>query len=164
MEQKNERIDSASRIIKAPVHRIYLAFLDPMAIVKWRPPSGMECEIYEFEPHVGGKYRMAFKYINTEQGVLGKTTAGSDVFQGTFVELVPDRKIVEQIKFKSDDPVFDKAMTITTRLTPVSEGTEVTIIAENVPEAIKKEDHDEGMQSSLENLAKFTEFENRISS
>jgi len=163
MEQHNERIDSASRIINAPVHRIYLALLDPMAVVKWRPPSGMECEIYEFNPHVGGKYRMAFKYLNAENEVLGKTSADSDVIQGVFVELITDRKIVEQVKFKSDDPVFDQEMKMTTRLTPVNEGTEVTFIAENVPEAIKKEDHDEGMQATLDNLAKFTEIANRIS-
>jgi hypothetical protein len=40
---------------------------------------------------------------------------------------------------------------------PVPGGTEVTIIADNVPDGIGKPDHDAGMQSSLENLARFAE-------
>jgi len=39
----------------------------------------------------------------------------------------------------------------------VPEGTRVTIVCENVPEGIRKEDHDVGLRSSLENLAGFTE-------
>ncbi|WP_316812590.1 SRPBCC family protein [Pedobacter heparinus] len=157
MEQKNERFDTASRVIKAPAHRIYLAFLDPEAIASWRPPAGMECEVYEFEPSIGGKYKMAFKYTRSEDATAGKTSANADVFNGIFVELIADRKIVELIKFESDDPAFAEEMKMTTRLTPVKDGTEVTFIAENVPSTIKKEDHDEGMRSSLENLAKFME-------
>ena len=156
-EKINNRIDTASRVIKAPAHRIYLAFLEPEAISSWRPPAGMECEVYEFEAKQGGKYRMAFKYTSPEDATAGKTSENADVFQGTFAELIPDQKIVELIKFESDDPTFAGEMKMTTRLTPVKDGTEVTFIAENVPTPITKEDHDEGMQSSLENLAKFTE-------
>lgn len=42
-------------------------------------------------------------------------------------------------------------------LESISEGTKVTIICENVPEGIRKEDHDTGLRSTLENLATFTE-------
>jgi uncharacterized protein YndB with AHSA1/START domain len=157
MEQSNERIDSASRIIRAPAHRVYLAFLDSKAVAVWRPPKGMACEMYEFEPWKGGSYRMAFKYLNPEHKVAGKTAINANVFEGTFLELIPDRKIVERVKFDTDDPVFEGDMMITTRLTPVKDGTEVTFIAEHIPDGIKKEDHDKGMRSSLENLAKFTE-------
>ncbi len=46
---------------------------------------------------------------------------------------------------------------MTWTLTVVLAGTEVTIVCENVPEAIRKEDHDVGLRSSLENLAEYTE-------
>ena len=42
-------------------------------------------------------------------------------------------------------------------LETISEGTKVTIVCENVPEGIRKEDHDAGLMSTLENLAIFTE-------
>lgn len=38
-----------------------------------------------------------------------------------------------------------------------SEGTEVTIVCEDVPEGIRQEDHEAGLNSTLENLAVFTE-------
>ncbi|MET3549076.1 hypothetical protein ABID47_005708 [Paenibacillus favisporus] len=34
---------------------------------------------------------------------------------------------------------------------------EVTIVCENVPAGIRKEDHDVGLRSTLENLALYTE-------
>ncbi|WP_268741775.1 SRPBCC domain-containing protein [Paenibacillus vortex] len=48
-------------------------------------------------------------------------------------------------------------MTMTWTLTALAEGTEVTIVCENVPEGIRQEDHEEGLNSSLHNLAVFTE-------
>lgn len=46
---------------------------------------------------------------------------------------------------------------MTTTLTPVAEGTQVTIRAEDVPSAISAEDHAKGMASALENLAAYVE-------
>lgn len=48
-------------------------------------------------------------------------------------------------------------MMMTWNLAAAPEGTLVTIVCENVPEGIRKEDHDEGLRSSLENLAEYVE-------
>jgi hypothetical protein len=71
--------------------------------------------------------------------------------------LISDERNVQLIEFETEDATFAGAMTMTWTLTVVPEGTEVTIICENVPYAIRQEDHDEGMKSTLENLAAFTE-------
>ncbi len=148
------RIDRASKVIRAPARAIYQAFLTPEAVAAWRPPEGMTAEIHAFEPREGGVYRMAFVYLGEGQG---KTTAKADVFEGRFVELVPDRRIVERVMFESTDPRFAGAMTITTTLMPVMDGTEVSVAAEDVPPGISPEDHQAGMDSSLANLAAFVE-------
>ncbi|WEK21583.1 MAG: SRPBCC domain-containing protein [Candidatus Pedobacter colombiensis] len=154
---ENKRTDAALRVIKADAHTIYEAFLNPRAVATWRPPMGMDCDIYEFEPKVGGKFRMAFRYLNSEHEIPGKTVPDADVVEGTFLELIPDEKIVELIRFESDDPAFAGDMTITTKLVPMQDGTEVTFVAGNVPTGIRPEDHDKGMRSTLANLAAFTE-------
>ena len=77
------------------------------------------------------------------------------MFQGRFLELVPDKRVVEIVEFESDDPAFAGAMTIITTLAVVPGGTEVTIRCENVPSGIWLSDHQEGMTSTLENLAVF---------
>lgn len=81
----------------------------------------------------------------------------TDTFEGRFVELAPGERIVEEIDFVSDDPAFAGTMTITTIFQPVSGGTEVTVVCENVPEGIQERDHQAGIASSLANLAAFVE-------
>lgn len=148
------RIDKAARTIRASPRAIYRAYLDAASIAAWRPPAGMTAEIYAFEPREGGVYRMAFVYLGESRG---KSSEKADVFEGRFVELVADRKIVERVVFEGDDPRFAGAMTITTTLTPADGGTQVTVAATDVPPGIRPEDHQAGMDSSLANLAAFVE-------
>src|SRR5262245_5555859 len=56
------RVDSASRIIHAAPDKIYRAHMDPHALVSWLPPEGMTGRIEQFEPRVGGTYRMVLTY------------------------------------------------------------------------------------------------------
>jgi len=152
----DSRIDSASRTILATPRAIFRAFLDPEVIGKWRPPAGMHAEIYDFEPREGGGYRMAFVH-HDKTARSGKTEPDRDVFTGRFVELIPETRIVEDVDFRSDDPAFTGTMRITTQLTPVSDGTKVTFVAEHVPTGISADDHRKGMESSLKNLAMLLE-------
>jgi uncharacterized protein YndB with AHSA1/START domain len=153
----SKRMDTASAIIKSSPHTIYKAFLDPDAIAQWRPPKGMKCRIYEFNPQEGGSFRMSYGYTDKNHEVLGKTSEHEDIFHGRFLELVTDKRIVELVEFEFSDPAFAGKMTITTTLVPVLGGTEVIFIAKNVPAGIRPEDHFKGMKSTLENLAEFTE-------
>ena len=141
------RTDRASRVIKASAQKIYAAHVDPQAVAQWRPPQGMRATIHSFDARAGGGYRMAFAYDDAP--VLGKTSANADVFEGRFVELVPGERVVERVEFQSDDPAFAGAMTIATTLVAVMDGTEVSIVCENVPEGIGAADHQAGMASTL---------------
>lgn len=151
------RTDSASRVIRASAEKIYAAHLDPQAVAVWRPPQGMRAEIEMFYGREGGGYRMAFVYAAADHAVKGKTSEHADMFEGRFVELVPCARIVERVVFRSEDPAFAGAMTVTTTLTPVPRGTEVGIVCENVPAGIRAEDQQVGMASTLANLAVFPE-------
>ncbi|WP_127131036.1 SRPBCC family protein [Pseudoflavitalea rhizosphaerae] len=159
MTDFSNRTDKASLLIRASPEKIYDAFLDPDAIASWRPPSGMSCEIFEFDPREGGRYRMVFRYNDTQQGASGKTSMHEDEFTGKFKLLEPNQKIVEEVVFKSDDPAFAGNMIITTTLQQAPGGTQVNIVAEQVPAGISREDHYAGMMSSLKNLALYTEQE-----
>ncbi len=152
-----KRIDTASTFIKAAPAVIYQAFLNPEAVAAWRPPEGMTCKVYAFDAQEGGRYRMAFSYDQDGHETPGKTTDHEDVFEGRFVELKPNERIVEAVDFESADPAFSGTMTLTTLLQAVPGGTRVTFIAEDVPEGIRPHEHHEGMASSLKNLAKYTE-------
>jgi uncharacterized protein YndB with AHSA1/START domain len=144
-------------LIKAPAEKIYLALINREAIPKWKPPQGMTAEIYAYDARESGTYRMAFKYDEKDKGAHGKTSEHSDVFSGHFLQLIPNKLIVEEVKFESADPAFTGEMKMTTTLHETFDGTEITFTAEHVPEGISKEDHFKGMTSTLEQLARFIE-------
>lgn len=152
-----KRTDSASRVIKASPKTIYEAFVDPDAVASWLPPEGMKGQIYTFDAREGGAYEMALTFLGTDHTTPGKTSEHVDVVRGSYLELVPNERIVQLAEFDSEDPAFAGAMTMTWTLAAVPGGTEVTIVCENVPEGIRKEDHDVGLRSTLDNLAAYTE-------
>ncbi len=142
-----------SRIIKAPRHAVYRACLNPDALAKWRVPDNMTARVHVFEAREGGTYRMSLTYRDPTQSPGGKTSEDTDTFQGRFVELVPDEKIVEAIEFESRDLGFAGEMNITTRLADAKDGTEVTILCEGLPVGIRPEDNETGTRQSLQKLA-----------
>jgi uncharacterized protein YndB with AHSA1/START domain len=150
------RTDTASRVIRASPGVIYHAFVDAASLAKWLAPQGMQARIERFEPVVGGSYRIVLTY-DDPAGAPGKAMADSDVAEGRFVTLEPGERIVWEVGFESEDPAFAGTMTMSWRLKEVRDGTEVTILCENVPTGIRKEDHDVGLRSTLENLAKLIE-------
>lgn len=151
------RVDSDSRVIQASPERIYTALLDPVAVAIWLPPSDMTGELFEFEPWVGGRYRLRLTYRSPDLATAGKSGAGYDDATGRFVELVPGHRVVEEVEFPSEDRSFAGTMKKTTSLTKVDGGTLVTITMENVPGGIDPDDHRKGIESTLANLAGYVE-------
>lgn len=153
-QSERGRTDQASRFIAASAEAIYRAFVDPAAWLKWLPPEGMTGRIDAFDARPGGRYRMTLGY---RDGDAGKTGDGTDVVEGEFVELVPNERVAQRVVFRSDDPRFAGEMRMVWSLSPRPGGTEVAFIAENVPTGISKQDHDAGLRSTLENLARLVE-------
>ncbi len=53
------------RVFKAPAERVYRAFLDPDALVKWMAPHGFTAKVHSFDAKVGGSYKMSFTNFST---------------------------------------------------------------------------------------------------
>lgn len=136
------------RILRATPERLYRAFLDPAAMVKWLPPNGFTGQVHEMDAKVGGAHKMSFTNFAT-----GK----SHSFGGTYLELKPNELIRYTDKF--DDPNLPGEMQITVRLKKVMCGTELEVVQEGVPEAIPAEMCYLGWQESLVLLAKLVEAE-----
>ncbi len=144
-----------SRMIEAPRRAIYAAFMDPKALAAWLPPAGMRGEMRRFEPWEGGGYRMTLVYDRPSPEHRGKTTTDSDTVEVRFVELIADQRIVQAVAFEADDPAYGGVMTITWSFADAASGTEVSVVVENAPPGIAEADHEVGIRSSLENLARF---------
>lgn len=155
MADEPRRADAATRIIKASPQAIYQAMVTPEALLRWLPPSGMSGQMVEFDPRPGGRYRMVLRY--DDAGVEGKSGGNEDIVEARFTELVPDTLVAQAVDFVSEDARFAGTMTMRWELVALGNETQVRIVAENVPPGISKADHDEGLASSLGNLAKFVE-------
>jgi uncharacterized protein YndB with AHSA1/START domain len=152
------RIDSASRLISASPQTVYRAFAEPGAMERWLPPDDMTGKMLRFDFREGGSYRMLLTYAAPQQG-RGKTSEDSDEVEVRLTKLEDGRRIEQEVTFESGDPLFSGVMRMIWTFQPQDEGTLVTIRAENVPEGIRPEDHDAGLNSSLEKLARLVEAE-----
>lgn len=146
-----------SQLVRARRAAVYRACLDPDALASWRVPDIMEGRVHVFEPREGGAFRMSLTYKEGTQGPGGKTTEGTDTFQGRFVELVPDERIVEVVQFESDDPRYAGEMRVTTTLADADGGTEVTVLCEGIPAGIRPEDNEMGTAQALAKLTRLVE-------
>jgi uncharacterized protein YndB with AHSA1/START domain len=136
------------RVLRATPERVYRAFLDPDAMVKWLPPNGFTGKVHHMEAKVGGTYKMSFTNF---------TTKNCHSFGGKYLELVPGERIRYSDKF--DDPNLPGEMHTTITLKKVSCGTELNIVQEGLPDVIPAEACCLGWQESLALLAKLVEAE-----
>ena len=136
------------RVLRATPERIYRAFLDADAMVKWLPPNGFTAKVHHIDARVGGTFKMSFTNFNTGH---------SHSFGGEYLELTPHERLRYTDVF--DDPNLPGVINVTVTLKKVSVGTEVNIEQAGVPEVIPAEACYLGWQQSLLMLAKLVEAE-----
>lgn len=126
------------RVIRATPERLYRAFLDADAMVKWLPPHGFTGKVHHLDATVGGTYRMSSTNFSTGH---------SHAFGGTYLQLVPNERISHTDSF--DDSNLPGEMRTTINLARVSCGTELQVIQEGIPDVIPVEQCYLGWQESL---------------
>jgi uncharacterized protein YndB with AHSA1/START domain len=135
-------------VLRASPEKVYRAFLDADAMVKWLPPNGFTAKVHHIEAKVGGTYKMSFTNFSTGR---------SHAFGGEYVELVPHERIRYTDRF--DDPSLPGEMQTTIVLAAVSVGCELHVVQEGVPAVIPAEACYLGWQESLTLLGKLVEVE-----
>lgn len=134
------------RVLRTTPEKLYRAFLEPQAMVKWLPPHGFTAHMEQQDARVGGTYRMSFTNFTTGQ---------SHSFGGSYVELVPGQRLRYTDRFDDPNLPGEIQVTVTMRQTPM--GTELHIIQEGVPDVIPAEACYLGWQESLTLLAQLVE-------
>jgi uncharacterized protein YndB with AHSA1/START domain len=78
------------RVLRTTPERVYRAFLDSEAMVKWLPPNGFTGKVHHMDARVGGSYKLSFTDF---------TTGRSHSFGGEYLELVPNERIRHTDRF-----------------------------------------------------------------
>jgi len=146
MATNNNNTVRLHRVLRASPEKVYRAFIDPDAMVKWLPPNGFTGKVHQMDVKVGGTYRMSFTNF---------TTGKSHSFGGTYLELTPNQRLRYTDKF--DNPNLAGEMQTTIALKQVSCGTELNVTQEGIPAVIPAEACYLGWQESLMLLAKLVE-------
>jgi uncharacterized protein YndB with AHSA1/START domain len=134
------------RVLRSTPEKVYKAFLDAEALVKWMSPYGFTSRVHSIDPKVGGGFKMSFTNFGT---------GASHSFGGEYLELEPNEKLRYTDKF--DDPNLPGEMTVTVILRKVVCGTELNIEQAGVPDVIPAEMCYLGWQESLAQLANLVE-------
>ncbi|MEZ2903183.1 SRPBCC family protein [Acinetobacter terrestris] len=129
------------RVFTAPPERVFRAFIDPDALVKWMAPHGFTAKVHHLDAKVGGSYKMSFSNF---------TTGTSQSFGGTYHEIMPNQLLRYTDQF--NDPNLPGQIEVTIQFHPVSVGTEVHITQSGIPDVIPAEACYLGWQESLQLL------------
>ncbi len=134
------------RILTTTPEKIWRAYTQPDAFVRWLPPNGFTGRVHAMDVTVGGRYRMSFTNF----------TSGSEIFfGGSYLELRPNECIAYTARF--DNPHLPGEMTTRVTLRAVSVGTEFQVTQSGIPVMIPTEACYLGWQESLRNLARLVE-------
>ena len=110
------------RVLRATPERIYRAFLDADAMVKWLPPNGFTGKVHHMEPRSAARTKCRSPI---------SPPATSHSFGGKYLELVPNELLRYTDKF--DDPNLPGRDDVTVTLKKVFCGTELNIVQEGIP-------------------------------
>jgi len=147
MKDKSGTVDFL-QIIGAPPERVYRAFSDPVAKVRWEPPFGFIGKIHQWDFEEGGRYKMTF---------INFSTGKAHSFHGEFQEILPNKKIVVTDLF--EDESLPGEMLTTVKFRKVINGTELHLKQIGIPEEIPLEFCYAGWQQSMIQLAQLVETE-----
>lgn len=142
----NERTVKLHRVIRTKPEKLYKAFINKDALIKWIPPYGFTAICSEIDVAVGSGYSMSFTNFTNDK---------KSSFKVVFREIVENQRLVYTDVF--DDPSLQGEMKVTVIFKEVLCGTELNITQENIPQVIPLEFCYLGWQESLDQLAKLVE-------
>lgn len=134
------------RVYAAPTERVYRAFTDPEAMMKWLPPNGFIGKVHEMDARVGGTYKMSFTNFSSKK---------SHSWSGKYIAMKPNELLQYMDKF--DDPNLPGEMKVTISFREVSCGTELKVTQEGIPDMIPLESCYLGWQQCLILLGQLVE-------
>jgi uncharacterized protein YndB with AHSA1/START domain len=129
------------RRIKAPPSKVWAAITQPEQMIQWWGPDAGPTLSVEADVRPGGRFSIVFRLLD---GSEHNPT-------GVYRQVVPDKKLTftwERAGLPEQDSL------VTFRLEPLDGGTELTLIQEQLPDALR-ESHEAGWSGLLDKLPIF---------
>ncbi len=131
------------RILPAPRVAVYRALSDPGELARWWGPRGFTAPAVEFDPRVGGSYRIAMQPPEGDLFYLS----------GEFREVDPPARLAYTFRWDPPDP-DDRQTVVTLSLEDRGERTEVLLTQGEFAGEERRALHGEGWTDGFERLAR----------
>jgi uncharacterized protein YndB with AHSA1/START domain len=129
------------RIVPAPSQRVYAALTEPDQLAKWWGPKGFTCPSIDFEPRVGGSYRLAMEPPDGDGFYLW----------GEFREVAPPARLAFTFVWDPPDP-DDQETLAELSLREEPGGTEISLVQRPFATEARKELHENGWSEGFDRL------------
>jgi uncharacterized protein YndB with AHSA1/START domain len=133
------------RQIRAPVARVFDAWIQPQQLRQWWGPRPLTCSDASVDLRVGGAYRIGNLFPD-----------GSVVWISGEFEIVepPFRLVYTWHVERKESPIADRSR-VTVRFQASGDGTEVIVVHERIDTEETRADHEKGWNGCLDGLAGF---------
>jgi uncharacterized protein YndB with AHSA1/START domain len=130
-----------TRVLPAPRAQVYGAMSDPQELAKWWGPRGFTVPSVDFDPIVGGSYRIA---MQPPEGDLFHLS-------GEFREVEPPARLAYTFRWEPPDP-DDRETVATLSLEERRDETEVRLIQGEFSNEERRDLHEAGWTDCFERL------------
>ena len=141
-EQANELALHMKRVLPAPRSRVFSALTEPEELARWWGPKGFTTPSVEFDPIVGGSYRIAMQPPDGDLFYLA----------GEFREVDPPARLAYTFRWDPPDP-DDRETLVTLALEGLGEATELAFAQGTFATAERRALHEQGWKDGLDRLA-----------
>jgi uncharacterized protein YndB with AHSA1/START domain len=141
MPATDELVLSLKRTLPAPRSAVWIAMTDPEQLAKWWGPKGFTAPRVDFEPRVGGRYRIAMQPPEGDLFYL----------HGEFREVDPPSRLVYTFVWEPPDP-DDRETLVTLDLEDRGEITGVSFTQGEFATEARLELHRDGWTDSFDKL------------
>jgi len=132
------------RTYQVPPEKVWRAWTDAQAVKKWWGPTpGDPVAVADLDVRAGGRFRIVF----------GGPKGTDHEVQGTYLEVIPNRKLVFTWSWPRTTPERESQVTIVFKA--VGGGTELDFLHEQFFDEKARDDHKRGWSGLLDKLAEF---------
>jgi uncharacterized protein YndB with AHSA1/START domain len=135
---------------KVSPQQVFEAWSNPEALGKWFGPHSHNCKVEKYDFRVDGHYQIRM-IPKGEDADCGGDSNEDSVCAGTFVEIIPNKRIVMTFGWIENGGDIDGTL-LTIEFSAANGGTEVTLIHERLPNEQSASAHRGGWEGTLECL------------
>ena len=132
-----------------PQH-VFDAWSNPEALGQWFGPHSHKCKVEKYDFRVDGEYQIRMIPVAEDTDCAGDSGKDS-VCAGTFVEIIPNRKIAMTFGWIENGGDINGTL-LTIEFNETSNGTEVSLLHERLPNKPAADAHRGGWEGTLECL------------